>query len=321
MPQPSFFLSIVVPAYNEAHGLPDFHAHLIKSLEAIPHAHFEILYCDDGSTDQTAELVRNWIVKDKRIKLIKLSRNFGKESALTAGIHMAGGDAIILIDADGQHPVELIPEFIARWQAGSRVVIGVRTENFQEGFVKHFGSRLFYAILNRLTGMKLVPNSTDFRLIDQVVQHDFMRMTERNRITRGLIDWLGYERDYLPFKAQPRLNDKAGYSFRKLLKLAVDSIISLSISPLYITAYAGIIVLPVSVFLALMIIADSLLGDPLHWRVTGGAYVMVLILFISGLLLMSQSIIGLYLSHIHAETQNRPLYVIDRAQSSGIPDA
>jgi dolichol-phosphate mannosyltransferase len=247
--------------------------------------------------------------------LLSLSRNFGKEIAVTAGIQAAHGAAIFTLDADGQHPVALLPKFIEIWQAGTLVVIGLRTTNQGEGFVKRWGSRLFYNLFNRLTRLQLTPGATDFRLIDQAVQADFIRLTERNRITRGLIDWLGYKRAYVAFEGRPRLYDTAGYSFRKLCKLAIDSVISLSSSPLYVVAYMGMVVLPVSVALGLIMLVDAALGDPLQWHATGGAYVLVLVLFLIGVLLLSQGIIGLYLSHIHSETQNRPLYIIDQEAS------
>lgn len=314
-------LSIVVPVYNESHGLPTFHKSLLEVLKSLPDIGFEILYCDDGSTDDSSKIIRDLAANDQRLKLIRLSRNFGKEIATTAGIHEASGNAIITLDADGQHPVELIPELLNRWRAGNKVVIGVRVANQQEGIIKRYGSKLFYRLFNLFTGTKLIAGASDFRLIDQAVQHDFKRMTERNRITRGLIDWLGYERDYITFNAKPRLHDTPGYSFRKLFKLAIDSTISLSISPLYGAAYIGAIVLPLSIILGALMVGDMLLGDPLQWRVTGSAYVVVLLLFLIGVLLVSQGIIGLYLSHIHMETQNRPLYIIDEARSIGLHES
>jgi glycosyltransferase involved in cell wall biosynthesis len=311
-------LSVVVPVYNEGIGLPAFHKALLAVLDTVaPHA-YEVIYCDDGSTDSSTELLTEWSTTDKHIRLVRLPRNFGKELAITAGLHQATGQAVITIDADGQHPVELIPEFIERWQAGSKVVIGLRTANQHEGIVKHLGSKLFYGPFNRFTGIKLLPGATDFRLIDRVVQADFCRMTERNRITRGLIDWLGYGRSYIEFKANPRGNGPAGYSFKKLFKLAIDSAISLSISPLYITAYIGAVVLPLSILLGLGMLLNVIFGDPLSLHATGSAYVMVLLLFLVGVLLVSQGIIGLYLSHIHTETQNRPLYIVDREKSVGL---
>ena len=306
-------LSVVVPVYNESAGLLAFHDSLLRIVERVYPQAYEIIYCDDGSRDNSAAIIAGLQQHNPRILLLKLSRNFGKEIATTAGIDHATGRAIITLDADGQHPVNLIPEFIERWRAGSRVVIGLRTANQREGLIKRLGSKLFYSVFSRLTGIKLIAGSTDFRLIDRSVQREFMRMTERNRITRGLIDWLGYERAYIEFVANPRLAGEAGYSFQKLFKLAIDSMVSMSISPLYITAYIGAVILPAAVLIGIGMLVNLLLHDPVHLRATGSAYVMVLLLFLVGVLLVSQGIIGLYLSHIHSETQNRPLYIIDQA--------
>jgi len=310
-------LSIVVPLFNEALVLKDFHDSLTVTLKRLDMS-YEIIYCDDGSTDTTNELARAVCHEDKRVRLLTLSRNFGKEVATSAGIAAARGEAIITIDADGQHPVELLPEFIWRWQEGKRVIIGLRTANQKEGWVKRLGSKLFYGLYSKFTGIKLVAGSTDYRLIDASVQREFLRMTERNRITRGLIDWLGYERAYITFRANPRLGGEATYSFKKLVKLAIDSAISLSLSPLYIAAYLGAIVLPLATIVGIGMVINAAIGDRLHLHATGSAYVMILVLFLVGVLLVSQGIIGLYLSHIHTETQNRPLYVIDTEKSVGL---
>jgi glycosyltransferase involved in cell wall biosynthesis len=309
-------ISIVVPLFNEREVLPAFDASLRKVLATMPDQRYEIIYCDDGSYDGTLAIVQALCVEHDDTRLLRLSRNFGKEVATTAGIHAAKGDAIIMIDGDGQHPVELLPKFIQKWREGNRVVVGVRTANQREGMVKRLGSRMFYAIFNKLSGIKLVPGSTDYRLIDQAVQRDFMQMTERNRITRGLIDWLGYERAFVHFKAHPRLSGNASYSLNKLSRLAIDSVISHTLTPLYVTAYIGAVILPLSVLLGLLMLLNAVFGDPLSLHVTGSAYVMVLLLFLVSVLMVSQGISGLYLSHIHAETQNRPLYIIDEKASS-----
>jgi polyisoprenyl-phosphate glycosyltransferase len=310
--------SFVIPLYNESAGVQLFHASLLQIIkQAVPGA-YEIIYCNDGSTDTTLAKLQELARHNRHIRIVSLTRNFGKEIAVAAGINEARGAAIMTLDADGQHPVELIPEFIERWKAGSKVVVGIRTGNQKEGMVKRVGSKLFYWSFNRFTGKKLMPGLSDFRLIDHSVQREFSRMTERNRITRGLIDWLGYPQQYIRFHANPRLSGEATYSFKKLFKLAVDSVVSLSISPLHSTAYIGAVVLPVSTLLALVMIADVVIGDPFGWRLTGGAFVMVLLLFLIGIVLVSQGIIGMYLAHIHAETQNRPLYVIDREASVGL---
>jgi glycosyltransferase involved in cell wall biosynthesis len=278
---------------------------------------YELVFVNDGSTDRSAEILHDLAARDAAIRILTLSRNFGKEVATTAGIHAAHGQAILTIDADGQFPVERIPAFVEKWQAGARVVIG-RRQGRVSGFGKRVGTKLFYYIFQRLMGVRIDPSTSDFRLIDQEVQAQFNRLTERHRMTKALIDWLGYEREYVPYTENPRLHGDATYSYRKLFKLAIDSAISLSISPLYITAYIGAVVLPLATLLGLGMIANWLLGDPLGLHATGGAYLIVLILFLIGVLLVSQGIIGLYLSHIHTETQNRPLYVIDEAHSRGL---
>jgi len=312
-------VSVVIPVYNEQDGIETFHAaleHVLATL-GLP---YEIIYADDGSKDGTLRIIHA-LAKQPYVRVVSLTRNFGKEVALTAGIHQAQGEAIITMDADGQHPVELLPEFIARWQAGSKVVTGIRTENQKEGFVKRLGSKFFYGLFGKLTGLKLRAGLSDYRLIDRSVRREFIRMTERNRITRGIIDWLGYPSDYIAFKAHPRITGQAGYSFRKLMKLAIDSVISLSISPLYMAAYIGAVVLPLSLLIGIAMVVNFAIGDPFGLHVTASAYVIVLMLFLIGVLLVSQGIIGLYLSHIHTETQNRPLYVVDTEQSRRINES
>ncbi len=310
-------LSVVVPVYNERAGIVSFHDSLQGVLRQLP-MDSEVIYCDDGSTDGSTSLLHELAEKHPAVRVLRLSRNFGKELATTAGIHAATGDAVMTLDADGQHPVELIPQFVAKWQQGAKVVIGVRTDKRRAGLIKRAGSKLFHGLFRKISGIKLVPGAGDYRLIDRTVQAEFVRMTERNRITRGLIDWLGYKREYVYYRENERVHGDAGYSFGKLVKLAVDSAISLSISPLYITAYIGAVVLPLSTLLGLGMGVNYLFGDPLGLKATASAYVIVLMLFLIGIILVSQGIIGLYLSHIHTETQNRPLYIVDRAESRGV---
>lgn len=305
-------VSFVLPVFNENAGIEAFHKLLIEVAKKATKNSYEIIYCDDGSTDKTVETLRKTAAKNPRVRVLKLSRHFGKEIATTAGIQTATGKAVITLDADGQHPVKLIPRFIEKWQDGHQVVIGLRLSNQREGFVKRFGSKLFYKLINKLARTKLVPGSTDYRLIDSSVQQEFNKMTEHNRITRGLVDWLGYDRAYVRFHAAARTSGQAGYSFKKLFKLSVDSVISLSLSPLYLVAYIGAIVLPLSTLVGITMLINFIAGDPLGFHAKGTAYISVLTLFLIGVLMVSQGIIGLYLSHIHTETQNRPLYIIDR---------
>jgi glycosyltransferase involved in cell wall biosynthesis len=318
MAKNSQLISIVVPLYNESANLLSLQAGLQNVYDSLKEYEFETIYVNDGSRDNSLEVLRRLAHGDTMIKIVCLSRNFGKEIAITAGLSEATGDAMITLDADGQFPVELIPEFIRRWQAGAKVVVGLRTANQREGVVKRYGSKLFYSLFNKISTTPMVPASTDFRLIDRDVQQAFLGMTERRRMTRALIDWLGYQPEYIEFVANARTDGETGYSVRRLVKLAVDSMVSSTISPLYIAAYLGMIVLPLSVLLAILMVIDKLANDPLNLNLTGGAFVMVLMLFLIGVLLLSQGIIGLYLSHIHSETQNRPLYVVDQHNSTGL---
>jgi dolichol-phosphate mannosyltransferase len=317
MPKPSEqLLSVVVPVFNEQAGIRQFHEALYGVLRVAP-LRYEVIYCDDGSTDASLVALQQLATDHEVVRVVSLSRNFGREIATTAGIHAAKGDAIIIVDADGQHPVELIPQFVAKWQKGAKVVLGVRKSR-HGSLLKRISTKLFYGLFSRIMGIKLNPNTTDFRLIDRQVQSEFVRMTERNRVTRGLIDWLGYKPEFVEYEENARMVGEATYSFRKLFKLAIDSAISLSTSPLYLVAYIGVFVLPIATILGVGMLVNYFLRDPLHLHATGGAYMMVLVLFLVGVLLVSQGIIGLYLSHIHTETQNRPLYVVDKENSRRI---
>jgi len=317
--QHHYTLSVVVPIYDEASGLADFHADLVHYAKEASQNSYEIIYCDDGSNDNTDKLVYEWHKNDPNIKLIKLSRNFGKENALAAGIAFATGQAIITLDGDGQHPAELIPDFVRKWRTGAQVVIGVRISNKGEGWFKRVGSKLFHKLFNVLTGQKLLSGSSDFRLIDRSVQQAFLQLGETDRITRGLIDWLGFNRELIEFTAKARQSGAPGYNRRKLVKLATNSFVSLTPTPLYLFGYLGVFITIGSLFLgAAVFIEQLLLNDPWHWKFTGTAMLGILILFLVGIILISQGILSLYISHIQNQSKGRPLYVIDHKASLGI---
>ena len=311
-------ISFVIPVYNEASGIVGFN----KSLEEVVGTivpNYEIIYINDGSRDNSVELITGLTNKNRNIKLISLSRNFGKENALSAGIHYANGDAVMMLDADGQHPVELIPEFIQSWLNGNRVVVGVRTTNSNEGFVKKTGSYLFYKSFNKMSGKKLIPGTTDFRIIDKTVSEAFKQLKDSDRVTRGLIDWLGFKTSYIKFKAKSRKTGEPGYSFNKLVKLAMNSYVGFSTTPLYFFGYLGVVISSLSFILGLVVFIEQLLaGDPLHWKFTGTAMLGILIIFLVGILLMAQGILSVYVSMIHNQAKQRPLYVIDFENSIGV---
>jgi dolichol-phosphate mannosyltransferase len=313
-------LSVVVPVYNESEGLDYFHNKLLlpSAKKAAPHS-YELIYVNDGSKDTTLSLLHEIAKKDKSVKIVNLSRNFGKEIATTAGISVATSDVTIIMDGDGQHPPELIPEFMEKWRDGAQVVIGVRNSNQKEGFVKKYGSKIFYQLFNSTSGSEIVPRSTDYRLIDASVREEFNRFTERNRITRGLIDWLGFKREYIEFDSPSRIAGEATYKTSQLIKLALNSFISLSLKPLLIIAWVGIIITALALLMGIFVLVEQiLLGDPMNINVTGTAMLGILTLFLVGLILTSQGILALYLSHVHAQTQDRPLFVIDKRHSENI---
>lgn len=313
-------LSVVVPAHNEEESLPSFFPALIKGVEKAVGKSYEILIVNDGSTDHTLKIARDLAKNNTRLRIVSLSRNFGKEVATTAGIFNATGEATIIIDADGQHPPELIEEFVKLWQSGSQVVIGVRKSNQKEGPIKRYGSKLFYRLFNATSNTLLLPGATDYRLIDKDVREEFVHFTERYRITRGLIDWMGFNRAIVPFHANERIGGQASYKVSHLFKLALNSFVSLSMAPLYIIGYAGGIITALSFLLGLFVAIEQLiLGDPLNLRVTGTAMLSILILFLVGVILVAQGLISIYLSHIHVQTQNRPLFIIDKKSSVNLP--
>lgn len=314
-------LSFVIPVFNEAKGITRFyHDLLLPELEKL-NTIYEIIFVNDGSRDQTLPILQDLAQKSKKLKVLSFSRNFGKEIALTAGLRQATGDAVITMDADGQQPPQLIHEFVAKWQNGNgaQIVTGVRGKFEKHGLIAKIGSKFFYKILNLLGTKDTVPGSTDYRLLDRAVVTEFNRLTEHSRITRGLIDWMGFQQAHIHYTYGNRLAGKPSYNFRKLFQLAVDSFVSMSTTPLVIFGWLGAIITFASGILGLFVLIEQfLLGDPigLHW--TGPTHLAIFITFLVGLLLISQAITALYISHIHAETQGRPLYIIDQKNSRNL---
>lgn len=307
-------LSVVVPAFNERDNIQSIHNQLIKVLDGF--ISYEIVFVNDGSADDTLVKLKKVADKDKKVRIVSFSRNFGKEMATTAGINHARGEAIILVDADGQFPPELIPKFVEKWRGGAQVVTGIRLSNQKEGFVKRYGSKMFYKMMQSMTGAKITPQATDFRLIDKSAAEEFKKFTEHGRITRGLIDWVGFHEEFIEFHAKERMAGKATYKISTLFKLAMNSFVSLSLAPLYFSGWAGLFITPLALIGGLFIIIEQfILGDPLGLNFSGTAMLGVFLLFFVGILLISQGLIALYISHIHTETQNRPLYVVDHRNS------
>jgi len=313
-------LSFVVPVYNEAEGIKLFHDSLL--LPAVKKScgdEYEIIYVNDGSRDDSLKIIQNIAAKNKRVRVVGLSRNFGKEIAVTAGISVAGGDATMILDADGQHPPERIGDFIAAWKKGAKVVVGVRETNQKEGIVKKLGSKIFYKMFNNLSGTTIVPRSTDYRLIDKIVREEFLKCSERQRITRGIIDWLGFKREYIYFDSPARLAGEASYSFRGLFKLAVNSFVSLTLKPLRMLAWIGVFITLISLVAGIAIFIEQfIMGDPLQLQFTGSALLGIFITFLVGLILISEGLLAVYLSHIYEQAQGRPMFIIDSSESKNL---
>ncbi|MES2876025.1 MAG: glycosyltransferase family 2 protein [Patescibacteria group bacterium] len=313
-------ISIVVPAHNEAEGIQTFHNKmLMPSIRKLSMGNYEVIYINDGSTDNTLDLLSQIASKNKHIKVVNFSRNFGKELAITAGIAEASGDAVIIMDSDGQHPPELIGDFVEKWLAGAQVVIGVRGDDKHEGIVKRYGSRFFYSLFNKLSGTKIVPRSTDYRLLDKQVREEFLKCDERQRITRGLIDWLGFRREFIDFSPHERIAGSASYSNKKLIKLALNSFTSLSLRPLIMLSWLGAGVVLLSLAIGMFVVVEQLiLGDPLGLNITGSGLLGIFVTFLVGVILVSQGILAVYLSHMYEQSQARPLYIIDRSTSANL---
>lgn len=315
------FLSIVIPVHNEEEVLENFleqkffgiFENLNKSFRT------EVIFVNDGSTDRTLEILQNYANKNKSLKIVSFSRNFGKEVALAAGFRYAKGDAVITLDADGQQPPELIPKFIEKWQNGAEVVTGVRDHYTKHGLIAKTGSKIFYWLLRKMGNKYTVPGSTDFRLIDRVVIDEYNKLTEHNRITRGLIDWLGFKQENIRYTYGERMAGKPSYDTKKLFRLALDSFVSMSTTPLLLLGYLGAFIMLGSFLLGLFcIINQYILGDPLHLYWNGAVQMTIFITFLVGIILIAQAITALYISHIHAETKGRPLYIVDKKASRNI---
>lgn len=313
-------ISIIVPVYNEAPNIPLLHEEIVKHVSGLPYS-FEFVFVDDGSRDNSAEAIHKLADKqqNEQLQLIELSRNFGKEAAVSAGLQAAKGDAAIILDADLQHPPKLIGNFIQKWRTGAEVVVGVKNYGKSESWLKRTSSDLFYNLLRPISETEITPHAADYRLLDRRVINAFTEMHEHNRLTRGLIDWLGFKRDYVQFDVSPRANGVRSYTFRKLFILAMNSFTSYSLLPLRVASYLGYFMLALTIPGGMFLVIDTyLLKDPLGLHITSMGMLAVLILFLIGVVLVCMGFIALYIAHIHAEVINRPLYVIrEKLESNG----
>lgn len=306
----SVILSVIVPVKDEQDAIEPFIARVRGVIEALPDPasrSFEILFIDDGSADATMDRIRAAHAADQRIRAVSLSRNFGKEAALSAGLDHARGDAIVPIDADLQDPPELLGEMLAKWREGSEIVYGVRNNRETDSLPKRLTADLYYRSHNWLSSDKIPEHAGDFRLLDRKVADVIRRMPERTRFMKGLFAWAGFRQASVSYTREPRKIGRSKFNYWKLWTFALDGITSASTVPLRVWSYLGGTVALFAIGFALFLIVRTLISGV---QVPGYASLMVAVLFLGGLQLLSLGILGEYVGRIMIETKNRPLYVV-----------
>jgi glycosyltransferase involved in cell wall biosynthesis len=300
-------LTVVVPAYNEGEGLRAFHARLAAVFDALDLT-CEVLYVDDGSRDDTWAVISALREADARVGGLRLSRNFGKELALTAGLDHADADAVVVIDADLQDPPELIPQFVRVWREGFDVVYGTRASRAGESRLKRATAALFYRVMARLSPTPVPRDTGDFRLLSARALAALKQVRERQRFMKGLFAWVGYRQTAIVYHRDPRHAGASKFSYWRLWNFALEGVTSFSGVPLKIASYVGIATALLAFLYAVWVFGKAaLFGDP----VRGYPTLMVVILFLGGVQLMALGMIGEYLSRLYLEAKQRPLYLID----------
>ena len=299
---------IIVPAYNEEESLPFLYERLTKLIDSIENYEFEVLFINDGSKDKTLEMIKDLRKKDKRFCYVNLSRNFGKEVAMMAGLDYANGDAVIFIDADLQDPPELIPELIKYWEEGYDDVYAKRKSREGETFFKKFTSKMYYKVLQKMTRIEIQKDTGDFRLLDRRCVNALKKLRESQRNTKSMFSWIGYNKKEVLFDRDARIAGKTKWNYRKLVDLAIDGITSFTTSPLRLATYISI---PTFIMLAIYTIYIIIKCFVIKEMVHAYQAIILLILFFSGIQILLFGIVGEYLGRIFNETKNRPLYFVD----------
>jgi dolichol-phosphate mannosyltransferase len=302
-------VSIVIPAYNEAANLTPLLSRLRAVTERLERYSWDFIIVNDGSPDDSWDVMQGLAKTSNDIKIIDLSRNFGKEIALTAGVSEAEDfESIICIDADLQHPPEIIPLLIEEWENGAEIVATIRTGTKNKSLLRTISSKMYYWLMGKISGLNMVSQTTDFRLYDKKVILAFCRATERERMFRGIMDWMGFRRSYVYFQADERTEGEVNYSFFKLWKLAITSITSFSLLPLKFAGYIGLLITCTSGLLFAWMTLNYFITN--KWVYTPLAIVVVANTFLIGIVLISIGLVALYIGTIHTEVINRPLYVV-----------
>lgn len=301
-------LTVVIAAHNEAQALPVLHPRIAAALEQLDGIEGRVLYVDDGSTDASWAVLQRIAQADSRVALLRLSRNFGKEAALTAGLDQVEAGAAMILDADGQDPPELIPQFVACWREGYDDVHGTRIQREGEGWLKRATAHGFYRFIGRLSKTPIPADTGDFRLLSPRSLSALKQLRERHRFMKGLFGWVGFNQIAIPYRRQARLAGRSNFGFWRLWNFALEGITSFSTAPLRAATYLGVLTALVAFAFALWIVIKAMLwGD----AVAGWPTMMSVILFLGGVQLVALGLIGEYLGRLYEESKQRPLYLVD----------
>lgn len=303
-------VSLVIPMYYEEEVAEKCYERVTENLRKLQNYEYEIIFVNDGSKDKTLEILEKIAKQDKQVKVVSFSRNFGHQCAVTAGLKYVTGDAIVIIDADLQDPPELIPEMLKLWEEGNEVIYGKRKTREGESKFKLLTAKLFYNTLNALSDVDIPKDTGDFRLVDKKVVEVINSLPEHNKFLRGLFSWVGFKQKEFEYERKERVAGKTKYPLKKMLKLALDGIISFSTKPLKLVGGLGILAIMISV----VILLYSILSFLFRWNnlTAGWTSIMVTVTFFSGTILISLWMIGEYIARIYDETKARPQYIIER---------
>lgn len=308
-------ISVVVPIFNEQENLPELRRRMSAALDATGES-WELILVNDGSRDRSVEMIRQIHAEDPRIKLVHLSRNFGHQPAVTAGVHFARGDCVVLIDGDLQDPPEVIPDMVAKWREGFAVVIGQRSSRANEGVMRGLGFKLFYPVWRMISDLPTSPDAGIFGLMDRKVVEEFNKLPERNRFIPGLRTYLGFKQGSVFYDRQERAAGQPKQTLRRLMKYAMNGIISFSTKPLRVATYIGLLVAITAFGLGLFYVVTFFAWEK---TITGFTTTIVSVLFLGGVQLITIGILGEYIGRIYEEVKQRPLYVVE--QTLGIEGA
>ena len=301
-------ITIIIPAYNEEESLPHLYERLEKLMTSMEHYEFEILFVNDGSKDNTIDLIKEYREKDNRICYVDFSRNFGKEIAMIAGLDYATGDCVIFMDADLQDPPELIPELVKYWEEGYDDVYAKRSSRKGETWLKKFTSKMYYRVLQHLTNVPIQQDTGDFRLLDRRCVNALRKMRESQRNSKSMFSWIGYTKKEVLYDRDPRIAGQTKWNYKKLVDLAIDGITSFTTSPLRISTYISIPTFIVLFVYFVYVIAKCIVTSTM---IQAYQAIILLILFFSGVQILLFGIIGEYLGRIFNESKDRPLYLVN----------